>query len=764
MQGLPISAEQLPEILSEHGKTPLKSSELPFSIFRRKLDKSLSVSSDDLTFRIAGTALVTLFNRPDDTTVDAIIGTNTSADEAELGSQIQYTSDRAWLKYQVQGGAKADGSLEVSEFGFDASTDHSLSFSSYLVHDPDDTILDAVEADLQDFPVIVSADDVAEIDQHEAVAMEARGRLDLSVSVKWTDVFTRSLRALNRLVDQADLLSIEVDLGAQVDVGVEVEDDLTVIFSRSETGVIRAAVKRRDRHEISAGVGVGITAVLQDPVQIQVVLDDAVDALLGVSAAKLRKILSGYGSTETLAETDDDDLDKIQTVLRRLDLEVTATTIKDLREEVDELRSKVGETLKEIVESEVQASFSFAYNRLGTQTVLLEAVIDDDRVREFHGQVIRGNLRPLIKARNDDGVSLERFFEERTVEVSRSWGLGLKFGDWFSIGTRSKVQRTTTARRDAIGALKQYSFTGLCFNKNDDFGGEQCYMVRLEATMPRATVHSVPCGDEFTYGLTIGVQYREGDASKEEVSRWVDLAQVWQIINPGAASRARSHIQARASAFDGVTASFKVRVPDEVFRMVFNQIGHAGREINARFFGKALGEAMPWMKRHAAILQDPSKRRKYYGPLWASYLTNHVPGPGDLAREASSMFRRAGHSTLATFEGRNWRKTQGTIGYMAYINPDTRPSWQSFLEGARKLQQTMSKNGSYEGIEHAFNKMVHLWDQSFYVRALGIYILDLISQNPVYFDQTECLLTIDYEKGGKTKKVETFTSSAAPEK
>jgi hypothetical protein len=50
------------------------------------------------------------------------------------------------------------------------------------------------------------------------------------------------------------------------------------------------------------------------------------------------------------------------------------------------------------------------------------------------------------------------------------------------------------------------------------------------------------------------------------------------------------------------------------------------------------------------------------------------------------------------------------------------------------------------------------------VRALGIYILDLISQNPVYFDQTECLLTIDYEKGGKTKKVETFTSSAAPEK
>ena len=766
MQTLPVSIEQLLDILGEHAETPLKSSTLPFHLFEQALDESLPVSDgEDLTFRIAGSVSVSLFNRPDDTTHDPVIGTDASPDgEDDLGPQILFNDERAWLRYQVQSGAKANGSLDAAGFGFDASTDHSLSFTSYLVHDADGTVRDAVQADVQSVPVIVRADDVVGISPHEAVAIDARGRLDLSMSVKWSDVLTRSLKALSQLVDGADLFSIEVDASAQAGVDVEVEDDLTVLFSRSEADTVRLAVKRRDRHEISAGVGVGVTVKLQDPEQIHSVLDDAVTALLGMAREELTEILSTYGAAETLAEIDDGDLDAIETVLRRLGLDAAATTIEDLQKKVGALESKAKEALKEIVESDVQASFSFAYSRLDAQTVLLEAVIDDDRVTDFHGQVIRGNLRPLIEARTEDGVSLKRFFDERTVEVSRSWGLGLSFGSWFSIGNRTKVEKTITTRHDASGALKQYDFTGLRFNKNDGIGDEQCYAVHLEATMPKATTHSVPRADEFTYGLIISMQHRENDVSAKEVSRWVDLAQVWHIINPGAASRARRHIQTRADAFEEVTASFDIRVPDEVFRMVFNQIGHAGSDINAQFFGNALGEAMPWMSRHAEILQDPRKRRRYYGPLWARYLSDPLFHPGDLAQSASSTFRRAGHSALAAFEGRNWRSTQGTIGYVARINPDTRPSWRSFLEGAQRLQQTISGNGSYEGIEQAFDKMARLWDQSFYVRALGIYILDLISQNPVYLDATEYTLTVDYKKDGETQKVETFTSSAAPEK
>ena len=99
--------------------------------------------------------------------------------------QIQFEEDRAWLKYKLRGGAKVDGTMEGTGFSFEASTDHSLAFSSYRVHDPGETVQTAVKDDLSSLRLISSAEDIEALAPQEAVAMQAEGTLGASLSARW---------------------------------------------------------------------------------------------------------------------------------------------------------------------------------------------------------------------------------------------------------------------------------------------------------------------------------------------------------------------------------------------------------------------------------------------------------------------------------------------------------------------------------------------------------------------------------------------------
>lgn len=762
MDALPI--DDLPDIISEHAEKPLGNPDLPLRLFEHSLGKSLSVQNKNLTFRVSGEPSVSLFNRPDDEDPDRILSSGareTSDGDEALGPQVQFEEGKAWLKYKLRGGAKADGALEGTGFSFDASTDHSLAFTSYRVHDPDETVQAAVEDDLASPRLILSAEDIEQLATREAVAMQAEGTLGASLSARWADVFSGNLSALGQLVDHADAFAVSVDAGAQARLDVEVEDAFTVVFSRAEPGTVRAAVKRRDRREVSGSVGAEITARLKDPDEVEEVLGDVVDALLGVAREKVESILSEHSA---LSELDGDDLALITTVLERLGLDTTAATIEEVQTQIAELEEEATETLQEIVESEIEASFSFEYARIDTETVLLEAVIDEERLGDVHGDVLRGNLRPLLAEASaaESGVALRRYFNEKTTEVSRAWGLGLQFGEWFSVGSRSEVERTSVKRRGPGGRVRQFSFTGRRFNKDESIGGaSRCYAARLEASMQAGAGQEAAPGSRLTCGLTVSTQFREETLSEAECDRWIDLARLWRIVNPGAASDVRDRIASRGDGADAVTASFKIRLPDPVLKTVARQIAAADAEANADAFGRTLGEAMVWLEDYGEVRQIPRQRRRYYGPLWAAYLKRPRLRPQDLARQAAETFREKGRAGLAHREGEMWRDIAGTIGGAARRHPETRERWADFLEGMQAFARVIRGGEGPGAIGQAFENMQRLWGQAFYLRALGAYVLDIIAQNPTHLERTERTLTVDYETGEDTQ-VENISSTAAP--
>lgn len=759
-----LHVDDLPALISEYADEPLESAALPRSLFETSLKESVSVRSGALTFLVSGEASVRLFNHSDDEDPDRIIGTGSSEASdggVSLGPQIQFEEGKAWLKYKLRGGTKADGTLEGTGFSFEASTDHSLAFSSYRVHDPDETVQAAVEDDLASPRLILSAEDIEELAPREAVAMQAEGTLGASLSARWADVFSGSLSALGGLVDHADAFAVSVDAGAQAHLDVEVEDAFTVVFSRAEPGTVRAAVKRRDRREVSGSVRAGITARLKDPDGVEEVLGDVVDALLGAAREKVESILDEHSA---LSEVDGDDLALITTVLERLGLEKTATTIEEIRTRIAGLKEEAAETLREIVESEIEARFSFEYARIDAETVLLEAIIDDERLGDVHGDVLRGNLRPVLAEASaaESGVALRRYFNEETTEVSRSWGLGLQFGEWFSVGSRSEVERTSVERRGPGGRLRQFSFTGKRFSKDESIGGaSRCYAARLEASMQAGAGQEASPESRLTCGLTVSTQFREETLGEAECHRWLDLARLWRIVNPGAAPDVRDRIASRADGADAVTASFKIRLPDPVLKTVACQIAAADAEANADAFGRALGEAMVRLEDYGEVRQNPRQRRRYYGPLWAAYLKRSRLRPQDLARQAAETFREKGRSGLAHREGEMWRNIGGTIGGAAQRHPETRERWADFLEGMQAFARVIRGGEGPGAIGQAFEDMQRLWGQAFYLRALGVYVLDIVAQNPVHLERTERILTIDYETGEDTQ-VENISSTAAP--
>lgn len=629
------------------------------------------------------------------------------------------------------------------------------------MHDPGETVQTAVKDDLSSLRLISSAEDIEALAPQEAVAMQAEGTLGASLSARWVDVLSGRLSALGQLVDHADAFAVSVDAGAKAHLDVEVEDAFTVVFSRAETGAVRAAVKRRDRREVSGGVSAGVTVTLKNPDQVETVLGDVVDALLGAARGEIESIL---GEHDALSEIEGDDLTLITTVLGRLGLEQTATTIEEVRARISDLEEEARETLKEIAESEVGVSFFFEYNRIDAETVLLEAVVDDERIGDVHGDVLRGNLRPLLTeaSTEDSGVTLRRYFNEETTTVSRSWGLGLQFGEWFSAGSQNEVERTSVERRGPSGQLRRFSFTGRRFNKDESIGGaSRCYAARLEASMHSDSGSETYQGGKLSCGLTVSTQFREESVNDTELHRWLDLARLWRIVNPGAVSDIRAQISSRANTANAVTASFKIRVPDRALKTAVRQIAAAGPDANAEAFGRALGEAMTWLKDYGEIRQQPRQRRRHYGPLWAAYLKRPRLRPQDLARRAAEAFREKGRSGLAHREGEMWREIGGTIGGTARRHPETRRRWADFLEGTKTLARVLRGDEGPSAISQAFEDLQRLWGQAFYLRALGVYVLDIVAQNPVHLERTERVLTIDYETE-EGLQVENISSTAAP--
>lgn len=761
MSDTPLSVVDLVGTLRDRARTPLHDPSLGPALFTRPLEEAVSLPTDAVTFVISGEASVHLYTTASEAASDEdALFTTPDADDADadsLGPQIPYRDGAAWLKYRTHATAKLSVATEGdlphgATFGVSTDAEHRLTFADYRLHASDETLLDALRADLASARFVVLSDHVRRLKPGEALTVQSDGALSLNVNVAWSDVAMSAITALTRLSDRLNVARVSVAADARIAVDVSIEDAFLLAFTRPEDGRLRLAIQKSSTRSVGASLGGRVSVSLADPDAVTDLVDDVLEGFVDASMEEVQALLDA----ESADDLSDSETTLLNAVLDQLGVEGGDDPLARLRSTLDGLRTDATAAVQSAAETTVKLGFSYEYARVRSATALVQATFADDVLDAVHGPALTGNLRPLLDRATGDApsVALERFARQQTTTVSKAWGFGLSLGDWFSLQGKD-FERTTWTETQSAPDRVTVAFTGVRgYRKrwNDD---ALTWMAELSADGQEPRSPHQTTANAFDYGLKVILEYGADDDLRSLIPRWIDQACLWDILPADEREAERDRLETMLDDATDVTALFHVTVSGNAFLDV---IGAMAQD-DGRYFAQALGEAMPWTTRHASIRQNPSARRRLYAPLWKAYLDGQLRGMSEskIGDWASGVIEGNDEPELAADERRD---ATGSFRSQMSMNPKTRRQWEDMTRGARRLRDAVYQRRSHRDIEDAFHDLSATWTQSHHVRALGVYLLDLAATFPGGAALVDHALTLTYTVDG-TESVYVVSASDA---
>jgi hypothetical protein len=700
-------------------------------------------------FTIAGDAKVCLFNSVDDKDPDQVIGTKKKDPDSdlELEPQIKFSVTNAWLKYKLGLNAKANGSHSFTDdLNFNLDLESGASLSSYRIHAPGEVLKSALKGDLTKPKYIIVPQHLHDLEIGEAVSLQTHGKLSADITLKWADVLTDQMSLLSSLLDGNEAFAIKVGASAEVNVKVLVEDDYALIISRSSRDWWRVAVKKADTRNIEGSVGLSIAAEFTDQPAVKKVLNDVVEGLLGESIANINKILNAT-NLDNLGNTEKKIAEKL---LDRLGLEDSSK----LQEKLTEFKKDVECRIQKIAELKASLSFSYEYKRLHSNQTVLQAKMKEALLDTYYENLLKGNLGDLMEALRTDApnLELEKFLNVDTLKISKSWGFGLAIGNWSAKG-RDKSELERIVKTD-INDHKQVSFLGVRGYASKWGKEEISWQTDFDASMDGFSGTTMPTANEFDYAFSIS--YETKNPSDKKIARRIDHGVIWGAINIEEAEEITNRLSTELRGASDITYTHLLKFGKEAFGPLILNLSVN----NTSAFGSALATAMPWSNHHAIVRQNPILRQRVFGGLWTAYLNGEITTPAGMAASAKATLKKMGFSNLASTEGDHWKINRtSTIAGLADLNRHTMKDWHAFVEGARSIMEARSHQSPYNPvIKKAVKKMRRLGSQSHYIRALGVYLMDLFRSRPDIEKGVERTLTVTYTKNGE-KQSEIFSIS-----
>ncbi|MCD4652834.1 hypothetical protein K8T06_02745 [bacterium] len=213
-----IKYSDLEKLLKKVPKTPI--GEVRPVVAKATLSGNFSPEIGGILFTIKPdvSARIEAFNSVDD------------KDEDLIFNPLVFDPDKAWLKYRASASisSKADGATGLAKLGLEA--DQEVIFADYRYHDPNEDTLDAIKRDLP-MRSILSTEDIENIGQDDALVYCVRGKLKGTLKLQWADVFSGTLNSLSDILPSTELIAIETQIGAYVELNISIEDDFRVVVT-----------------------------------------------------------------------------------------------------------------------------------------------------------------------------------------------------------------------------------------------------------------------------------------------------------------------------------------------------------------------------------------------------------------------------------------------------------------------------------------------------------------------------------------------------
>jgi len=702
------------------------------------LEANLSFGGDDsagLSINSRGAFTVAILNDANDPDEDGILGsTAVKTAEGALPPQLAFDPAVAYVKIRAEAGVKATGSLPLGAFvGIDAEAEASAIFADYRVHQPSEQARAAFTMDIGNARFATKLQDVLALEPGEALAFRFGGKVTADVTVSWSDLFTGQLGSLGKALGTVAPIAVSIKAGASASFSVGVSDDFLIVFSRVDANRWRAGVRKVKSSRIAPSVDAGIDIGLSNPKQLQELISVALDGVLGAPFEKVQDLLKA-SSLDDLGPAER----KIaRTVLDRLGLKDERATIEALRERVGAIKEKIAGNIEKVLKTRIALSFAYEYNRITSDTNLLQATFTAKAIKALHPDVIKGKTQSTVQAIRDgkSGIDLELYLNQKEIVRTHSWGFTLGFGKWATIGGKDFKKVSTIRRTDFQGRIQESylgarSYTGTWVGEKSEWG------VDLKADMKNYSAE--PLVNDFSFGIHLLWLVEQKDLSPSELEEWLDSGVIWRVFREQDVIEARARLAPALS--NPASLNVQITIPNSVVRAVLPDLAASP----ADSFAPALALAMPWMKVSDAR-QSAARRRQLYTPLWAMYLANPEHSQGQFAAAAEQHVKEAGRTELVLTERTPVGPNPFSFAGLTHINGNTLGACTSFTRGCNILNAAINSGArNQKTIDRAVGEMDDLWQQSHHVRAIGAYLLDAAERAGVLADVTRTM-TVDVE-------------------
>jgi hypothetical protein len=706
-------------------------------------------------FSSQANASIEAFNSLDDQDQDGVLGKLPKAGQefdVALPPQIELTEADAWLKYRFAAEAKVSASGAVSPVEFKLDGSKAVIFTDFHVHSREDNTRAAVQADLQDLRFAANAEDVFKLGDKEALSYQVRGELSASLTLSWSDVFTSSLSELSKLLKSGRMLALQISPSASVSFNVGVVDDFRLIFTKGSGETISVALKKSDSRAIGVEAMLGVSVQFANPDDVKEVLNKLIESVADQQMERVEQILS----KANLNDLTDEEHAIVQALLDRLGLtDAAATSIDVLRTEWEALKKEVEATVTRVAQAKVSIGFSYEYLRVRTEDTLLLAELDRDTFRRFHNDLMLCDLLNLLDWLRENPAALKKYLNQTTLKRSHAWGFSLGFA-----GGKDMLELTTIVQKNIQGN-QRVAYNGIRSYEGKWLGDKVSWTVDFKAEMEGFSQNQVATACEFQYGLHFKWLWEDAKLKEDELQDYLDYAIIWRAITVDNINDVVGKI--KSSLNQKAQLSVELTIDDPQLRALLALAAQAPGDLPTR----ALAKAMPYMKNYDAR-RLPKLRELCYAPLWKFYFehddlpVNAFPLTVANAIEKITQLEQIPHGReLAFFEkgsGRpeNTLTNPFTFTGQVSVNGKTvddysgiHRSWLEFAGGLSALRAAIDPNNCapHQTIEGIFTRLRKFWSQTLYIRAAGIYLLDLASTDSTLLRQINRAFTVSFEGG-----------------
>lgn len=730
------------------------------TLIASSVEKPFTFDVYESKLTVSGIASIELLNSKDDKDKANILGQpKQDIGDLELNPLITYSPDNCWLKYSTSAGIKGSASHSIEELGFGIDAEAGLNLYSYREHGPNDKLGDALKKDLMPPKFIVSEDDILSLKNNEAVAMETKGKLKVSMKLNWSDVLTQNISLFSKLLSVGDLLNIRIEAEVFSSIDVIIEDHFSLVFSGVEDNddSLRIGLLKSAARGIDFSAEATFTTSFSDPDTLKVVTGKMMDGIFEYP----KEVIDNLKAATDINELNEIEQKAAEEIIIRLGLDSVVSSIDELGTKIDELETEVTKKLEKAIELKATLGVKYEYSRLTKKQALIQGVLPKSLLSDCHEAALKGQLFVLTDILEDDssGAKLERFFFQKSTTIKHAFGFNLGFGSW-KVMSKDYSEIEFIENIDAQNR-KQLSMLGVRGYKSTWGKDSRDFFVDFDAVMPNYSNSPVPTASEFEYALNVSHLREEARLDKGELFGVVENASVWGIVPQGELEETVNELWLDIDGASEIKLVRTMTIKHQLFLKLLPLMASFDSEKFAVSLAAALSPVGRGREEVKEVRNSLYLRKKLYTPICLAFLDGKINGHNNLSAVAHKHLKSKGFRKLAKWEldWLNHAKMNSCIAGAFRLHPNLRDDLNNFSKGMMTLNDAIMTSKSYKEISKSFRMFDDLGEHSFYVRVLGNYLMGLVKHLSNEEDGFECSLSIEYIPRNSTQSKKSVIST-----